>query len=79
MPAMSDDLGTIHTRNEDGVLVMTIDRTAKRNGFTPKMAGELAAAFTQLESEPALRVGLLCAAGGHFTGGIDLPLWADAM
>lgn len=76
---MSDHLGTIRAHDDGGVLVMTIDRPAKRNGFTPKMAHELAEAYTQLEADDTLRVGLLCAAGGHFTGGIDLPLWADSM
>ncbi|MCF4166938.1 crotonase/enoyl-CoA hydratase family protein [Zavarzinia compransoris] len=58
---------------EGGVLAICIDRAEKRNGFTPKMMLELAEAYTALEENGDARVGLLHAAGGHFTGGLDLP------
>lgn len=61
------------------VLRITINRPAKRNGFTPKMYAELGQAYTQLDDDPALRVGLLCAAGEHFTAGLDLPTIAPLM
>jgi enoyl-CoA hydratase/carnithine racemase len=32
-----------------------------------------------LETESDLRVGVLHAEGGHFTAGLDLPSWAEAM
>lgn len=41
----------------------------KRNGFTPAMYRQLAQAYTRLEDDPALRVGVLYAVGGHFTAG----------
>jgi enoyl-CoA hydratase/carnithine racemase len=55
------------------LLLMQIDRPAKRNGFTPAMYAQLAEAYTRLDDDPALRVGLLHAAGEHFTAGLDLP------
>lgn len=61
------------------VLRITINRPAKRNGFTPKMYAELGQAYTQLDDDPSLRVGLLCAAGEHFTAGLDLPTIAPLM
>ena len=45
----------------------------KRNGFTPKIFAELAAAYTRLESTHELRCGVLYAEGDHFTAGLDMP------
>lgn len=71
------DLGRILTERDGPVWIMTIDRPAKRNGFTPQMMAQLGQAYSALEQDPQLRVGLLCANGGHFTGGLDLPRWAQ--
>ena len=61
------------------VLLIGIDRVAKRNGFTPVMLRELSAAYTRLEDDAALRVGVLHALGEHFTAGLDLPSMAEFM
>ena len=53
--------GSIDTSVTDGVLQITINRPAKRNGFTPKMFRELGEAYTRLDDDPDLRVGLLVA------------------
>ncbi|HYF58232.1 MAG TPA: crotonase/enoyl-CoA hydratase family protein [Burkholderiaceae bacterium] len=74
------DAGRIAVRRIDGtILAIGLDRPAKRNGFTPEMAAQLAQAYTELENDPALRVGVLYAEGAHFSGGIDLPRWAPSM
>lgn len=59
------------------VLLVGLNRPAKRNGVTPNMLRELARAYTRLDDEPSLRVAVLHAAGDHFTGGIDLPAMAE--
>ncbi|MFN3495162.1 MAG: crotonase/enoyl-CoA hydratase family protein [Hydrogenophaga sp.] len=61
------------------VLLIGIDRPAKRNGFTPAMMVALAEAYTRLDDDPALRVGVLHAHGEHFTAGLDLPSFAPLM
>lgn len=71
--------GQIDCEVHGAVLRITINRPAKRNGFTPKMFEELGLAYTRLDDDPALRVGLLCAAGDHFTAGLDLPTIAPLM
>ena len=71
--------GSIDTTVTDGVLQIAINRPAKRNGFTPKMFRELGEAYTRLDDDPALRVGLLVAEGAHFTAGLDLPTIAPLM
>ena len=65
--------GAVVTEVRGHVLVIGINRPSKRNGFTPTMFRELAEAYTRLDDDPTLRVGVLCAAGAHFTAGLDLP------
>ena len=71
--------GQIDCTVHGAVLQICINRPAKRNGFTPKMFQELGEAYTRLDDDPDLRVGVLCAAGGHFTAGLDLPTIAPLM
>jgi enoyl-CoA hydratase len=77
--AMPPAEGTITTERRGPLLLIGINRPAKRNGFTPRMFRELAEAYTLLDDEPALRVGVLFAHGDHFTAGLDLPTIAPSM
>lgn len=70
-PSCSDD-GVIHTSLQNGVFEIVIDRPKKRNGFTPSMLFQIAAAFTEFERDEEARCGLLSAAGDHFTAGLQL-------
>lgn len=65
--------GEVRGRLADGIFQIEIDRPAKLNGFTPKMLGDLAAAYTAFEREAGARVALVSAVGPHFTAGLDLP------
>jgi enoyl-CoA hydratase/carnithine racemase len=60
---------------DDRILVMTVDRVEKKNAFTPKISNELAAAYTRLDDDPALFVGVLTFAGDHSTAGLEMPLF----
>lgn len=71
--------GCISCEVRGHVLLIGINRPAKRNGWTPAMFQQLAQAYTRLDDEPELRVGLLHAFGEHFTAGLDLPLIAEFM
>lgn len=71
--------GQIDCTVHGAVLQICINRPAKRNGFTPKMFRELGEAYTRLDDDSALRVGVLCATGDHFTAGLDLPTIAPLM
>lgn len=71
--------GSIDCEVRGGGLLIGINRPAKRNGFTPKMFRELGEAYTRLDDDPALRVGVLHALGNHFTAGLDLPTIAPLM
>src|SRR6476619_4696122 len=54
------------------VLLMGLNRPAKRNAFNLAMLDQLAAAYYELETDDELRCGVLFAHGDHFTGGLDL-------
>jgi enoyl-CoA hydratase len=69
--------GQIIVEQRGPVLLIGIDRVEKRNGITPKMFRELGEAYTLLENDPTVFVGLLHAKGEHFSAGIDLPLMAE--
>jgi enoyl-CoA hydratase/carnithine racemase len=71
--------GCIVTQPQGDVLLIGINRPAKMNGFTPRMFRELGEAYTRLDDDPALRVGVLHAFGKHFTAGLDLPTIAPLM
>ena len=71
--------GSIDHERQEGLLIIRINRPAKRNGFTPAMMNQLSSAYTLLDDDPGLRVGVVCAEGEHFTGGLDLPTFAGLM
>ena len=79
MPGMTEPDGTITTEARGAVLLVGINRPAKYNGFTPRMFRELAEAYTRLDDDPQLRVGVLHAHGRHFKAGLDLPSFAPLM
>ena len=70
---MSTDSGTVTTEIDGAVFVITVDRVAKRNAFTPEMFDGLARAMEELDRNPALWVGVIAFAGDHTTAGLDLP------
>ncbi|HSH90930.1 MAG TPA: crotonase/enoyl-CoA hydratase family protein [Ramlibacter sp.] len=71
--------GTITAERRGHLLLIGINRPAKYNGFTPRMFRELGEAYTLLDDDAELRVGVLHAFGAHFTAGLDLPTVAPLM
>ncbi len=71
--------GSIDCTVQGSLLLIGINRPNKRNGFTPKMFRELGEAYSLLDDDPELRVGVLHAHGAHFTAGLDLPTIAPLM
>lgn len=70
--AQAHQSGRITTDVDGGILLIGIDRVAKRNAFGLAMLDELAAAYDQLNDSRDLRVGVLHAHGAHFSAGLDL-------
>lgn len=71
--------GRIVATRDGHLLRMAIDRPRKMNGFTPAMFRELAEAYTLLENDADLRVGVLYPEGPNFTAGLDLPRFTEMM
>lgn len=68
--------GNVTTEKRGHVLLIGLDRAAKRNAFDLAMYEKLAQAYGLLERDDDLRCAVLFAHGDHFTGGLDLPAWA---
>lgn len=60
------------TSEENGILVVTINRPEARNAMTKAAAEAIAAAMDRLDADDRLRVGILTGAGGTFCSGMDL-------
>jgi enoyl-CoA hydratase len=75
---MSDD-GDISTEQRGHIWLMGLNRPAKYNGMTPHMFARLRDAYQQLDQNHELRVGILFGHGDHFTAGLDLPKFTEAM
>ena len=65
--------GQVRFERSGHILKITIDNVAKRNAFDPPMMAQLSEALTLLERDDELWTGVLCAAGDHFTAGLDMP------
>ena len=63
--------GSIDTRSQDGITVITLNRPAKRNAMTAAMCADLRSAFETFR-DGTDRVAVLTAAGDIFTAGADL-------
>jgi len=76
---MSDSEGSISVEVCGHVLLIGFNRPEKYNGYTPHMAEQLVTAYTRLDEEPDLRVGVVFGHGKHFCAGLDLPKWTQRM
>jgi enoyl-CoA hydratase len=68
--ATQESAVTIERRGH--VLLIGLNRPAKRNAFNAAMIEQLAAAYHELEHDEEIRCGVLFGHGDHFTGGLDL-------
>jgi enoyl-CoA hydratase len=64
--------GPVRTDVRGRVLVITVDRPARRNAIDRATADGLDAAFNRLDDDPDLRCGIVTGAGGFFSAGSDL-------
>lgn len=63
---------TVRLERENDILVVTLDRPARRNAVDRDTAQALYDAFTQFDGDPELSVAVLTGAGGVFCAGADL-------
>jgi enoyl-CoA hydratase len=62
----------------DAVCTITLNRPQQRNAVDRELAQRLLEAFQEFENDEALRVAVLCGAGGHFCSGADLTTINDS-
>ncbi|GAA4388695.1 crotonase/enoyl-CoA hydratase family protein [Tsukamurella soli] len=65
-------LDTVTLERDGHVLLIGLDRPAKRNAFDRQMLADLSRAYALLEDDENLWCGVLFGHGDHFTGGLDL-------
>ena len=65
------------SRPGEGILLLTIDRPARRNAIDGSTSRALAAALDELDADTNLSVGVLTGAGGTFCAGMDLRAFLD--
>ena len=74
-----DDEPHLLVREEDGIIICTMNRPAKLNALTTDLFERLGAAVLRLRDEPHLKVMLLNSTGRYFSSGIDqfdaLGIW----
>ena len=68
--------GNVTVERAGHVLLIGIDRAAKRNAFDLVLWEKLCLAYGELARDDELYVGVLHAHGDHFTGGLDLAQWS---
>lgn len=76
-PSVAEMTAPVRTRLEGAnsdVLVITINRSHRRNAIDQETADLLDAAMERLEHEDGIRVGILTGAGGYFCAGTDLTV-----
>src|SRR5437762_819505 len=71
--------GRVTTARHDHVLLIGLDRIAKRNAFDIPMLHGLAMAYGELDRDDELRCGVLFAHGDHFTAGLDLTQFSSSL
>jgi enoyl-CoA hydratase/carnithine racemase len=71
--------GRVTIERQGHVLLIGLDRVAKRNAFDKAMLNALGQAYAELEHDDELRCGVLFAHGDHFTGGLDLTQFASSL
>ena len=68
----------ITTVNEDGVLVLTLNRPDKLNAYTARMGREIAHAFASADEDDSVRAIVVTGAGRGFCAGADISGGAGA-
>ena len=75
----ADALGGVTVERSGHVLLIGLDRPAKRNALTPKLLDDLSAAYAEYEADDDLRCAVVFGHGSMFCGGADLVLLHEAL
>ena len=68
----------LHVEEQDGVLIITLNRPQARNALDAALSSALVEAVAQLNDRPDLHAGVLTGAGGLFCSGMDLKAFSSS-
>lgn len=77
MTDIPENSPSVLTDSQCAVLTITLNRPEKRNAVDRETADALRQAFETFEQNEALKVAVLCGAGGNFCAGADLEAIGD--
>lgn len=69
---MTDDAALVTTERDGHVLLIGVNRAAKRNAFNLALIDQFAAAYEEFGDDPDLRAAVVFGHGDHFSAGLDL-------
>ena len=69
---MEDQTSLVTTERDGHVLLIGVNRAAKRNAFNLALIDQFAAAYEELGDDPELRAAVVFGHGEHFSAGLDL-------
>ncbi len=69
---MEDQTPLVTTERDGHVLLIGVNRAAKRNAFNLALIDQFAAAYEELGDDPELRAAVVFGHGEHFSAGLDL-------
>ena len=69
---MEDQTSLVTTERDGHVLLIGVNRAAKRNAFNLALIDQFAAAYEELGDDPDLRAAVVFGHGEHFSAGLDL-------
>jgi enoyl-CoA hydratase len=71
--------GEVTTQAKDGILLIGLNRPAKRNALTPRLLSGIAEAYARYEADGELRCAVLYGHGPTFCAGADLHRLQDSV
>jgi enoyl-CoA hydratase/carnithine racemase len=73
---MSEEPRILSSLDDEGVLLVTLNRPQKKNAFDDAQWDGLARTLHEAQADPRVAVVLLTGAGGNFSSGVDLASFA---
>ena len=74
---MSEEPTVLSELDDDGVLLVTLNRPRKKNAFNEAQWDALAAVLDATKEDPRVAVIVLTGAGGNFSSGADLSSFSE--
>jgi enoyl-CoA hydratase/carnithine racemase len=74
---MSEDTLVEKSLDQEGVLLLTLARPAKKNAFNEAQWDALSRALAEAREDPTVAVVVLTGAGGNFSSGVDLGSFGE--